>query len=86
LISPQLSNDLILGCNFLKEYKMHLHFDTETLEYVREGHVRSQVFTIPSNLEGEEMKVYITRDNQGPGRIPGTASQAGKRSRERSDK
>jgi hypothetical protein len=38
---------------------MHLHCDTETLEYVREGHVRSHVFTIPSNLEGEEVKAAV---------------------------
>jgi hypothetical protein len=52
-ISPQLSNDVILGCNFLKEYKMHLHFDSETLEYVRDGTVKRHVFTITNNDSSE---------------------------------
>jgi hypothetical protein len=59
-ISPQLSNDVILGCNFLKEYKMHLHFDSETLEYVRDGTIKRHVFTI-TNSDNCEMEVTTAR-------------------------
>jgi hypothetical protein len=37
LVAPQLNCDIILGCNFLKEYGIQLCFDTGRMEYVRQG-------------------------------------------------
>jgi hypothetical protein len=41
LVAPQLNCDVILGCNFLKEYGIQLCFDTERVKYVRQGQSRS---------------------------------------------
>jgi hypothetical protein len=43
LVSPQLNNDVILGCSFLREYKMHLCFDTGTLRYECQGRTRDHL-------------------------------------------
>jgi hypothetical protein len=44
MISAQLANDAIIGCQFLKEYGFRINFDSETFTYVREGISREQTF------------------------------------------
>jgi hypothetical protein len=46
LVAPQLNCDVILGCNFLKEYGIQLCFDTERMEYVRQGQSKSFKFEV----------------------------------------
>jgi hypothetical protein len=35
LLSPQLINEAILGCQFMKEYGIGLSFETESLSYIK---------------------------------------------------
>jgi hypothetical protein len=44
MISAQLANDAIIGCQFLKEYGFRINFDSETFTYVIEGTSREQTF------------------------------------------
>jgi hypothetical protein len=55
LISPQLNNEVIWGCNFLKEYGMQLCFDTGRLEYVYNGQTRSHQFDVLGTLSNKEV-------------------------------
>jgi hypothetical protein len=47
-ISPQLINDAILGCQFMKENEVSLNFERETFSYVKEGLVKEQQFYQPA--------------------------------------
>jgi hypothetical protein len=46
LVAPQLNCDIILGCNFLKEYGIQLCFDTGRMKYVRQGQSKSFKFEV----------------------------------------
>jgi hypothetical protein len=63
LVAPQLNCDVILGCNFLKEYSIQLCFDTERIEYVRHGQTKSFKFEILDDKtykEGQTNDVTVT--------------------------
>jgi hypothetical protein len=44
LVSPQLNDDSILGCQFLRKHGVSINFGSETFEYVRNGVTRAQAF------------------------------------------
>jgi hypothetical protein len=44
MISPQLTNEAIIGCQFLKEYCIRINFDSGIISYVQEGIMREQAF------------------------------------------
>jgi hypothetical protein len=52
LISPQLNNDAILGCQFLREHGVSINFSSETFEYVRNGVTRERVFAPKATMQG----------------------------------
>jgi hypothetical protein len=37
MVSPQLNNDAIIGCQLLKDYDITLHFGKKTISYIKEG-------------------------------------------------
>jgi hypothetical protein len=44
MISSQLANNSILGCQFLREYGFRINFDSETITYARDGAIKEQTF------------------------------------------
>jgi hypothetical protein len=42
--SLQLTNDVIIGCQFLRDYSVNLDFDRVSFTYMMEGRVKEQVF------------------------------------------
>jgi hypothetical protein len=44
LISSQLTNEAIIGCQFLMEYGVRINFDSGTFSYVRKGTLKEQAF------------------------------------------
>jgi hypothetical protein len=51
LISPQLINEAILGCQCMKEYGIGLNFETEKFTYVRGNQIIERPFHKPQNKE-----------------------------------
>jgi hypothetical protein len=51
LVSPQLNNDAILGCQFLREHGVSINFSSETFEYVRNGVTRARAFAPKAKLQ-----------------------------------
>jgi hypothetical protein len=62
LVAPQLNCDVILGCNFLKEYGIQLCFDTERINYVRQGEVKSFRFEIIDDKVDQEVQNVEVRN------------------------
>jgi hypothetical protein len=56
LVASQLNCDVILGCNFLKEYGIQLRFDTERIEYVRQGQTKSLKLEISDDKTSKEIQ------------------------------
>jgi hypothetical protein len=51
MITAQLNNEAIIGCQFLKEYGVSINFDRGTLSYVRGGVLREQEFATKARLQ-----------------------------------
>jgi hypothetical protein len=45
MVSSQLNNDAIIGCQLLKEYDITLHFGKNTISYIKEGLYRHKFGT-----------------------------------------
>jgi hypothetical protein len=45
LISPQLINSAIIGCQFLKEYGITINFERESISYSRDGSIKEHRFS-----------------------------------------
>jgi hypothetical protein len=52
LVAPQLNNDAILGCQFLREHGVTINFRSEKFTYVRHGETREQPFAPRAKLQG----------------------------------
>jgi hypothetical protein len=50
MISPQLTNDVIFGCQLLREYSMNINFEKGTISYVRDN-TNKQVEFVQEPLE-----------------------------------
>jgi hypothetical protein len=50
MITAQLNNEAIIGCQFLKEYGVSINFDRGNLSYVRGGVLREQEFATKARL------------------------------------
>jgi hypothetical protein len=50
-IPPQLINDAILGCQFLKEYGITLDFKRGSSTYFKDGRVQEQLFIQPAGCQ-----------------------------------
>jgi hypothetical protein len=44
MISPQLANEAIIGCQLLKEYGINTNFERGSISYVKDGIFRQQKF------------------------------------------
>ena len=51
MVSPQLSNDAILGCQFLREFGIIIDFKHESIKYVRGDVGREHVFAMIGTLQ-----------------------------------
>jgi hypothetical protein len=51
MVSPRLSNDAILGCQFLKEFGVTIDFKNESISYVRGEVMRHHEFTTKGTLQ-----------------------------------
>jgi hypothetical protein len=51
LVSPQLNDDSILGCQFLREHGVSINFGSEMFEYVRNGVTRARAFAPKAKLQ-----------------------------------
>jgi hypothetical protein len=56
LVAPQLNCDVILGCQFLKEHRIQLCFDTGTIEYSRQGLLKSFKFKLGTEDKNENVQ------------------------------
>jgi hypothetical protein len=56
MVAPQLNCDVILGCNFLKEYGIQLCFDTERIEYARDGQTKCFQFEMLNDKTNKEVQ------------------------------
>jgi hypothetical protein len=45
MVTPQLANEAIKGCQLLKEYGISLNFAKESFSYAREGELREHLFS-----------------------------------------
>ena len=52
LVSPQLNNDAILGCQFLREHGVTIDFSSDTFSYVRDGETRRRTFATRVIVQG----------------------------------
>jgi hypothetical protein len=51
MITPQLNNEAIIGCNLLKEYGFNINFARESFSYIREGELREHLFSQRPGLQ-----------------------------------
>jgi hypothetical protein len=51
MVSSQLRNDAIIGCQFLKEYRICINFDKGAISYVRDGVLREHEFVTRARLQ-----------------------------------
>jgi hypothetical protein len=51
MVSSQLTNGAIIGCQFLKEYGVSINFGRGTLSYLRGGVLREQAFATKVRLQ-----------------------------------
>jgi hypothetical protein len=56
MVSPRLSNDAILGCQFFKEFGITIDFKNESISYVRGGAMRYHEFTTKGTLQNDSEK------------------------------
>jgi hypothetical protein len=63
LVAPQLTSDVILGCNFMREHGMQLRYDSGILEFVRQGQTKRQAFEIPEIKEVERISERCIEKN-----------------------
>ena len=52
LVSPQLNNDAILGCQFLREHGVTIDFSSDMFSYVRDGETRQRTFATRAIVQG----------------------------------
>jgi hypothetical protein len=72
-VSPQLNNDAILGCQFLREHGVTINFRSETFVYVRHGETREETFAPRAKLQGAccSDNVEVPESNDTQYRLPG---------------
>jgi predicted aspartyl protease len=58
MVSSQLRNDAIIGCQFLKQYGIFIDFSKGSISYVREGVLKEHEFTTMTRLQSVTSNDY----------------------------
>jgi hypothetical protein len=61
MISPQLANEAIIGCQLLKECSININFERGSISYVRDGIFRQQYFE-QKEEQKSELPGYSSED------------------------
>jgi hypothetical protein len=65
MISPQLTHDVIIGCQLLREYGMNINFENGTIGYVR--HItRKQVEFVQEPLDSPDTNAELLGKERAP--------------------
>jgi hypothetical protein len=71
LVSSQMSNQAIIGCQMLKEYGIYLDFEREIISYIRDDVLKEQPFS-----RKEHIRLKDSDDREGKSSLDPTATKS----------